>query len=405
MGWNLNIFPIFELIHHIGLSIQNNSMLYFTSIAISLYLLALLTVKPNKTIADKLLMIWQLLATLHLASLYLQVSGNYLRFPYFIGWGDLLALAHGPFLYLYIFYLTKPKKFSKKQLIHFIPIALAYLLWLSFLLKDPTQKLLNYQQGFTSSYYQTTWIVTNICIVISGIAYVFAAIVLLHRYKKKIKEEFSNTEKISLNWLRYLITGIAAIWLFVIFYPTTDSIYLSASLYICFIGFFGVRQQQIFSPAVTTTSTPSHQSLPSQAPGSIPLEALPNKTKYDWSSLTEEDIQRIFIQLNEVMDQEKLYKNAELTLSKLAEILQLKDAALSQVINSKFDKSFYDYVNSLRVDECIKMIADEKNQNYTLLSIAFDCGFNSKSSFNRNFRKFTGKSPSDFFRKPNETTY
>jgi len=105
------------------------------------------------------------------------------------------------------------------------------------------------------------------------------------------------------------------------------------------------------------------------------------------------------------MEQEKLYKNAELTLSKLAESLQLKDAALSQVINSKFDKSFYDYINSLRVDECVKMIADERNQNYTLLSIAFDCGFNSKSSFNRNFRKFTGKSPSDFFRKPNEITY
>ncbi|WP_167294207.1 MULTISPECIES: helix-turn-helix domain-containing protein [unclassified Pedobacter] len=42
---------------------------------------------------------------------------------------------------------------------------------------------------------------------------------------------------------------------------------------------------------------------------------------------------------------------------------------------------------------------------YLWVSIAFDCGFNSKSSFNRNFRKFTGKSPSDFFRKPAEITY
>lgn len=374
-------------------------MLYFTSIAISLYLLVLLAVKPNKTIADKLLMIWQLLATLHLASLYLQVSENYHRFPYLIGWGDLLAFVHGPFLYLYIFYLTQPKQFSKKQFFHFLPIAFAYLSWLSFLLKDPTQKLLIYHQGFSSSYYQTIGIITNICIIVSGIVYVFMAIVLLHRYKKNIREEFSNTDKISLNWLRYLIAGIAGIWLFVIFYPTTESIYLSASLYICFIGFFGVRQQQIFKPSFTSAPLRSHHS---HAPHSIEVEALPNKTKYDWSSLTEEDIERIFIQLNEVMVQEKLYKNAELTLSKLAETLQLKDAALSQVINSKFGKSFYDYVNSLRVDECIKMIGDEKNQNYTLLSIAFDCGFNSKSSFNRNFRKFTGKSPSDFFRKPTE---
>jgi len=345
-------------------------------------------------------MIWQLLATLHLASLYLQVSGNHLRFPHLIGWGDLLALVHGPFLYLYIFYLTKPKKFSQKQFFHFLPIAFAYLLWMPFLVADPTQKLLSYNQGFSSSYYQTIGTITNICIIVSGVVYVFIAIVLLHRYKKKIREEFSNTDKISLNWLRYLIAGIAGIWLFVIFYPTTESIYLSASLYICFIGFFGVRQQQIFKPTITSAlPTPNH----SQTLDPIEIETLPNKTKYDWSSLTEEDIQRIFIQLNEVMEQEQPYKNAELTLSKLAETLQLKDAALSQVINSKFGKSFYDYINSLRVDECIKMIADEKNQNYTLLSIAFDCGFNSKSSFNRNFRKFTGKSPSDFFRKPAET--
>ena len=349
-------------------------------------------------------MIWQLLATLHLASLYLQVSGSYRRLPDLIGWGDLLALVHGPFLYLYIFYLTKPKKLSKKQFFHFLPIVFAYLLWMPFLLADPTHKLLSYNQGFSSSYYQTIGVITNICIIISGIVYVFAAIVLLQRYKKKIREEFSNTEKISLNWLRYLIAGIAGIWLFVIFYPTTESIYLSASLYICFIGFFGVRQQQIFKPANTNTYPATiDQPYHTQAPDSIEAETLPNKPKYDWSSLTEADIQRIFMELNNVMEQEKPYKNAELTLSKLAETLQLKDAALSQVINSKFDKSFYDYINSLRVDECIKMIADEKNQNYTLLSIAFDCGFNSKSSFNRNFRKFTGKSPSDFFKKPSVT--
>ncbi|WP_448633618.1 helix-turn-helix domain-containing protein [Pedobacter panaciterrae] len=213
-----------------------------------------------------------------------------------------------------------------------------------------------------------------------------------------------------MNWLRYLIVGIAGIWVFAIFYPKAESIYFSASLYICFIGFLGVRQQQIFKTANTSsrsaTENPNFSTQKenlSEEPANVAL--MPNKIKYDWSSLTDAEAERIFQQLNRIMAQEKLYKNAELTLSKLAESLELKDAVLSQVINSKFNKSFYDYVNSLRVDECVKMIADEKNHNYTLLSIAFDCGFNSKSSFNRNFRKFTGKSPSDFFRKPTDLTY
>lgn len=374
-------------------------MLYFAGIAISIYLFILLAITPNKITAEKLLMIWQLVATLHLTNLYLQVSGNYRQVPVLIGWGDLLALVHGPFLFLYILHLTTKKKFGRKALLHFLPVAFFYCLWMSFLLQNPEQKLLLYEQGFSSSYYKIIAIITNVCIIISGVGYVFASAILLNRYKKKINEVFSNTDKISLNWLRYLIAGIAGIWLFVVFYPTPQSIYFSASLYICFIGFFGVRQQQIFKPSPIPASPAADNHKDEAAEGFSPEALLSGKTKYEWSSLTEDDANHILLQLTRLMEQDKPYKEAELTLSKLAETLQVKEASLSQVINSKFNKSFYDYINSLRVDECIKMITEGRSQNYTLLSIAFDCGFNSKSSFNRNFRKFAGKSPSDFFKK------
>jgi AraC-like DNA-binding protein/uncharacterized membrane protein YuzA (DUF378 family) len=383
-------------------------MLYFASIAISIYLFILLAVKPNKTIADKLLMIWQLLATLHLGDIYLQVSQDYRYVPVLLGWGALLALVHGPFLYLYILLLTTPAKMNKKTLFHFLPLVALYLLWLPFLLQSPEQKLVLYEQGFTASYFKVLAVITNIVIIISGVIYVIASGILLQQYKKKIKEEFSNTEKISLNWLRYLIVGIAGIWLFVIFYQTPQTIYISASLYICFIGFFGVRQQQIFKPALSAANSMDAKEVNELQNEAISYtkdpvvvaadrdESYLGKTKYEWSSLTDADAEGILVQLNSLMEQEKLYINAELTLNKLAETLQVKDAVLSQVINSRFNKNFYDYINALRVEECIKMIREEKNQNYTLLSIAFDCGFNSKSSFNRNFRKFTGKSPSEF---------
>ncbi len=379
-------------------------MLYFASIAISTYLFILLAVKPHKTTAEKLLMVWQLLATLHLVDIYLQVSGDYRHLPGLIGWGALLALVHGPFLYLYILHLTTQQKFDKKKLLHFLPVAVLYLLWWSFLVQGPKQKLPLYEHGFSTSYYKTLAVVTNISIIVSGVAYVIASGILLHRYKKKINEAFSNTDKISLNWLRYLIVGIAGIWLFVIFYQTPETIYISASLYICFIGFFGVRQQQLFKPSLSsfpTADTALEDTQNEVLPTAMPQEKLlQDKIKYEWSSLTADDAGRILEQLNGVMKTEKLYKDAELTLGRLAETLQIKEAMLSQVINSRFNKSFYDYINSLRVAECIKMMNEEKNKNYTLLSIAFDCGFNSKSSFNRNFRKFTGKSPSEFLQNP-----
>nr|WP_246440606.1 helix-turn-helix domain-containing protein [Rhabdobacter roseus] len=72
---------------------------------------------------------------------------------------------------------------------------------------------------------------------------------------------------------------------------------------------------------------------------------------------------------------------------------------LSQVINEKEQKNFYDLINGWRIEEFLKEVKSEKNKKYTLLAIAYDCGFNSKASFNRNFKKYTGKTPTEYLNK------
>ena len=98
------------------------------------------------------------------------------------------------------------------------------------------------------------------------------------------------------------------------------------------------------------------------------------------------------------MQKEKLYKNSELTLADLSQKLNVHPNVLSQVINSAEQKNFYDYVNHLRVEEFKTIILLPENQKFTLLSIAFECGFNSKTAFNRNFKKATGFSPSEYLK-------
>jgi AraC-like DNA-binding protein len=71
---------------------------------------------------------------------------------------------------------------------------------------------------------------------------------------------------------------------------------------------------------------------------------------------------------------------------------------VSQIINSEFGKNFYDFVNYYRVEECKKMLADNSYSSKTILEIAYECGFNSKSVFNNSFKKLTGKTPSDYKR-------
>jgi len=109
-----------------------------------------------------------------------------------------------------------------------------------------------------------------------------------------------------------------------------------------------------------------------------------------------EENKRIVTQLIACMEIEKLYMNPLLNLQLLADRLTITSNQLSLVLNECVGSSFYDFVNSYRVEEVKNRLNDPKYKNQTLLAISGDCGFNSKSAFNRIFKNFTGKTPSQF---------
>ena len=98
------------------------------------------------------------------------------------------------------------------------------------------------------------------------------------------------------------------------------------------------------------------------------------------------------------MNKESLFKNNDLTLTDLAKRLDVHSNYLSQVINEKEQKNFYNYINSLRINEFIRLASLPESKKYTLLSLAYDCGFNSKSTFNKHFKENTGKTPTAYFK-------
>lgn len=377
---------------------MGKQILYTGCVFISLFLFLLLLGKRRKTAVDFVLTLWIFFATIHLALIGCYASGNISKLPWLIGWEMPLPLLHGPFLYLYLLFLTGRPKHRARQLLHFAPALLCTLSLIPILASIPPEQRPDKKNWKPFLPYFEVLI---IAFAISGIVYLLLSLQLLRRHKQQVLQQFSNTEKISLNWLRYLIGGMSVIWIIVIFYPSPQLLYLSVALFIFFLGYFGIRQTGIFThqPESSTADSDVPVLIEQAQPATLSQEQEEPKAKYERTGLTEPTAIQIQEALKVLMQEQQLYADPELTLGDLAKALDVHPAILSQVINEKEQKSFYEYINLLRVETFKQLIQQPGNRQYTLLSLAFDCGFNSKSSFNRNFKKITGLSPSAYLKE------
>ena len=243
------------------------------------------------------------------------------------------------------------------------------------------EKIFVYQHNGLGFGTLALWI--SVIVNCSGIAYVTLSLLKVYKHKKLIGDNFSNIEKINLTWLKYLIAGVSIIWVVVIF-GTNEYIFTAVVLFVLFVGYFGIKQVGIFT-SISQTVPP----------------VLNEKCKYSKSGMNDDAIDKIHQELNSLMQKEKRYTDPELTLAQLSKELNIHANSLSQVINSVEQKNFYDFVNAQRIEEFKKIVSSPENQKFTLLSLAFECGFNSKTSFNRNFKKHTGISPTEYIKQQN----
>ncbi len=376
-------------------------MLYQAGIFITFFLFLILITKKGKTLADFILASWLLVIGIHLAFFYLFISGQLTRYPYLLGLQIPLPLFHGPFLYFYVAAATNQLPHRPIRWLHAVPILIAYLIMVPFFRLSNNEKIRVFQndgEGFESIV-----LIVFIAIILSGICYTLLSLHLLRRHKRNIVHQFSDTEKINLNWISYLIAGMCVIWALVIFLDD-EFIFGAVVGYVLFIGYFGIKQVGIFThktgQAVHVTN--SQEVYPVHVNSDADLTKDSNgkqPAKYARSALSEEDASKIHLQLRSIMKEKSLYQIPELSLSYLSDELGIQPNLLSQVINSKEGKNFYDFINAWRINEFIKMAGDESNNHFTLLALALECGFNSKTSFNRNFKKVTGLSPSTYLKE------
>lgn len=121
--------------------------------------------------------------------------------------------------------------------------------------------------------------------------------------------------------------------------------------------------------------------------------------KYKKSNISKQEAKRIATELEKAIHTEKAFLNPALTLYDLAELVNISTNQLSQVLNEFIGKNFYDYINGFRLEHFLALKNKEKFKHFTLLALAYECGFNSKTTFNAFFKKQLGKTPSGYFRK------
>ncbi|NJO70042.1 MAG: AraC family transcriptional regulator [Bacteroidetes bacterium] len=171
-----------------------------------------------------------------------------------------------------------------------------------------------------------------------------------------------------------------------------DFIYYSEIiLFIFFLGYFGIRHEGIFAESKAVTTQITDQDTEPRQTG-----------EYRKSGLKADDAELLHQKLIQLMNDKKPYLEPKLTLNALAAELNISVNYLSQLTQPVVrDKNFYDFVNGFRIEEFKSRVLSPKNQHLTILALAFDSGFNSKSSFNLAFKKHTGLTPSEFLAEKN----
>lgn len=363
-------------------------------IFLSFFLQFLLFSKKKASISDRILALWMFVFGLHIFSYYLHWLGYWEIYPHLSGIHHPFPLLHGPFLYLYVLFSVKSvQRFQWWNYLHFAPAVLFYLYMIPFLFFYTEEQKLMVNHGVIDDY--SGFITFSIfAFIISGISYVAVSYRLLKRYNTLTRQNFAFSDSIDLNWLKLFIWGMGVIFIVativiileegigVAFGFNTDPIFFVLIIaFIFYLGYSGIRHKNIFTEQINEN----------------PRIVEPKTSgEYKRSGLKDEDAEQYHKQLIRLMETEKPYLEPKLTLSSLADELEISANHLSQVINQCEEKNFFDFVNSYRVKEYKERATDPAYQNFSILAIALDSGFNSKSSFNQVFKKFTGKTPSQY---------
>ncbi len=363
--------------------------------------LVLILVKKNKQRSDIFLSLFFILVGAELTYRFLRATNFSPSNTWLVAFDLIYWILLGPTVYLYAcFVIRRDQKFKKYMLLHLVPLAIILIPYVHFLNLSPLTGFFAYSNNH-AVYRWIIDILWEYCVL----AYLIVLIIRLIRLRKEVPGYFSSRKRKDLSWLLYLSAGFATniMTSSILYYldilqviSMPDSTFyfqvIILILYLLGIGIFGYRQKGIFSDYEMHEVSNIHFQ---GKLGPVPEREF----KYRKSGLQEDENRILLNDLIKLMKTQQPYIDCELNLQGLALKLNTSVHKLSQVINEHFRQNFFDFINSYRIEEVKKLLQDSKNNNLKVISLAYDCGFNSKSAFYTAFKKDTGTTPVEYRRK------
>ena len=300
--------------------------------------------------------------------------------------GPTLTLL-GPTLSLYVSSFTNPGfKHRLRDILHIVPFLIYVGIVIYFYIDD--QHFTDITSG--SALGHVNYVLWAFVLVYLGIY----SLTITHgvlEYKKKLKERFSNVREEDTNWMNAVLLyslGLYLLYLLLYFMGAFHHLNQSIINKLFALAFAGIIY---FIGMLASKKTGSLAVMAMQV-----TETDGPRARYNKSSLSMEDSRVLIEKLQSFMEEKRPYLNAELDINMFAEEIAVSPHHLSQAINEQTSKNFFDFVNSYRVEEFIRLIPNPENGPYTILDLAFEAGFNSKSTFNKFFKKQTRLTPSQY---------
>jgi AraC-like DNA-binding protein len=304
------------------------------------------------------------------------------RLPHLIRVNHPLDFLPAPLFYLYVRTLTERSRMRRRDLLHALPAVACVLYLLPYYARSAEYKLADVR----SSGYADWYFLRAAAAILIATPYVVLGIVRAVRSVRRHRDRGANPH--SVRQLEFLSSGFgillaiaAARYLVDVSFPaympfTNQLLPLAGTAMLCGMAYLGLRDSAVLAGDTG--------------------EMTPSPRRYETSSLTDDRAGRALPALMHALDVEKVYLDPHLALSGLAARIGVPAPHLSQIINQRLNQNFPDLINSYRVAEARRRLVDPAWRHYSIMAIAEDVGFRSKSSFNSVFKKLTGMTPSEF---------